>query len=167
MAPANHSPRMRTSRLLNSLHSVLSVSRSYGASVSIAYVDVNGRTRFLWREHDAVVGSLLQAEAMAWTVIARSMPDKSLTELLRERVASLTQNGFCEGRHMPSLDPVEGGTSLTVDNNIVGAVGIAGELSVAICTRLGLAAIEGYLELDTRIPPLQTCHFAETKTGDL
>lgn len=167
MAPANTSPRMRTSRLLNSLHSVLSVSRSHGVSVSIAYVDVNGRTRFLWREHDAIVGSLLHAEAMAWTVIARSLPNKSLTDLLRERVASLTQNGFCEGKHMPSLEPVEGGTLLTVDHNIVGAVGIAGELDVATRTRLGLAAIEGYLEIDTRIPPLQSCHFAETKTGDL
>lgn len=167
MAHANSSPRMRTARLLNSLSSVLSVSRSHKVSASIAYVDVEGRTRFLWREHDAVVGSLLQAEAMAWTAIARAMPDKSLTELLRERVASLTQHGFCDGKYMPSLDPVEGGALLTVDTKIVGAVGIAGNFSIEIRAQLCRAALAGYLEIDTRIPSVQVCHFADTQKGEL
>jgi uncharacterized protein GlcG (DUF336 family) len=167
MAPATNSPRMRTARLISSLHSVLSVSRSHGVAASIAYVTVTGQTRFLWREHDAVVGSLLQAEAMAWTTIARSLSNTSLVSLLRERVESLTQHGFCDGLNLPSLEPVEGGVLLALGADVVGAVGIAGDFSVAIRTQLGRAAITGYFEQDLEASAADTCHFSETQRGTL
>lgn len=159
------SPRMRTARLWNSLYSVLAVSRAHKVNVSMAYVDTDGKTRLLWRERDAGLGSLLVAEAMAWTAVARALPD-DLTELTRQRLASHSVYGLCGDAELAPT-PIEGGSVLLVHDHIVGAVGIAGQMPADLHDKLCTAAALGYLDEHMNFPPEQTSHFVDTRLSPL
>ena len=160
------SPRMRTARLWNSLYSVLAVSRAHKVNVSMAYVDIDGKTRLLWRERDAELGSLLVAEAMAWTAVARALPDELLPDLTRQRLASHSVYGLCGDTELVPT-PTEGGSVLLVHDHIVGAVGIAGQIPDDLHDKLCTAAALGYLDDHINFPPEQTSHFVDTRLSPL
>ena len=159
-------PRMRTARLWNSLYSVLAISRAHKVNVSMAYVDANGKTRLLWRERDAELGSLLVAEAMAWTAVARALPDSMLQDLTSQRLASHSVYGLCDDADLEPT-PTEGGSVLLVHDHIVGSVGIAGQIPDDLRTILCTVAVLGYLEDPVNFTPEQTSHFVDTQLGHL
>jgi uncharacterized protein GlcG (DUF336 family) len=89
-------------------------------NVVIAILDDGGNLLFLQRMDGTQIGSIDVAVAKAASAIKFKRPTKVFEDLIKERPAILK---------LPGAIPVEGGLPLTVDNQIIGAIGVSGVTS--------------------------------------
>jgi uncharacterized protein GlcG (DUF336 family) len=90
--------------------------------VVIAVVDDGGHLLYLQRTHDTQFGSVETAIAKAHAAIAFQRPTKASEDaVLSGRLIHLA---------LPGVIPAEGGVPLSVDDVIVGAIGVSGVRSV-------------------------------------
>jgi glc operon protein GlcG len=87
-------------------------------NVVIAVVDDGGHLLYLQRSNDTQFGSIETAIAKAQAAVAFQRPTKASEDaVLSGRLIHLA---------LPGVIPAEGGVPLTVDDVIVGAIGISG-----------------------------------------
>ena len=90
--------------------------------VVIAVVDDGGHLLYLQRSHDTQFGSVETAIAKAHAAVAFRRPTKASEDaVLSGRLIHLA---------LPGVIPAEGGVPLSVDDVIVGAIGVSGVRSV-------------------------------------
>jgi glc operon protein GlcG len=98
----------------------------------IAVVDDGGRLIFLLRQDDAEPAAVDIGIAKARTAAIFKKPTKDWKEKL------LAGNYWVLG--MPNMTPVEGGLPIVVEDQVIGAIGIAGAKG-AVDTEIGLASL--------------------------
>jgi glc operon protein GlcG len=91
--------------------------------VVIAIVDTGGNLVMLQRLDNAQFGSLEVARQKAWSAAAYRRPTKAFEEALAGGGAGLRILSLA------GAAPLEGGIPITVDNEIVGAIGVSGVTS--------------------------------------
>ncbi|MFZ5502904.1 MAG: GlcG/HbpS family heme-binding protein [Pseudomonadota bacterium] len=93
-------------------------ARQNNWGVVIAVVDSGGHLLYLQREHDTPFGSVETATQKARAAVAFQRPTKASEDaVLSGRLIHLA---------LPGVIPAEGGVPLTIDNTIVGGLGISG-----------------------------------------
>lgn len=108
---------------------------SNGWRVTIAIVDDGGHLLYLQRSHNTKFGTVETAIAKAYAAIAFQRPTKASEDaVLSGRLIHLA---------LPSVIPAEGGIPISVQDTIVGAVGISGISSAqdGLVAAAGLAAL--------------------------
>ncbi len=90
--------------------------------VVIAVVDDGGHLLYLQRLDGTQTGSIEVAIQKARTAVAFKRPSKAFSDLVGEgRLVMLA---------LPGATPIEGGVPLSVDGQMVGAIGVSGVTSV-------------------------------------
>ena len=90
-------------------------------NVVIAIFDVGGNLIYLERADGTQLGSIQVAQAKGRTALMFKRPTKVLEDAVLGGKIHMTT--------LPGIVPVEGGLPLTVDNEIVGSIGVSGVLS--------------------------------------
>lgn len=132
----------RTARIVaadgvqRAITAALAEARKQGWNVSIAVVDISGDLIGFLRMDNASPGSADISQAKARTAARLKRPTRALDSTLTAgRVAILG---------LPGVTPVEGGVPITVNGEIVGAIGVSGATSAqdAQVAQAGAAAIQ-------------------------
>jgi len=112
-------------------------ARRNGWTMVVAVVDISGELVYFEKSDDAQNGSVKVAVAKARSAALFKRPTKAFQD-------TLAAGG--DGLRVLGLDgavPVEGGLPLTIDDRIVGAIGLSGGTSDqdGVCAKAGLNAI--------------------------
>ena len=115
----------------------LAEARRNGWTMVVAVVDIAGELVYFEKMDDAQNGSVKVAVAKARSAALFKRPTKAFQD-------TLAAGG--DGLRVLGLDgavPVEGGLPLTIDDRIVGAIGLSGGTSDqdGVCAKAGLNAI--------------------------
>lgn len=121
--------RMRTHCMWNAIRSALDFTRLYSETFSIAFIDVSGRTRMLWRESAAKPNGLAMAEKGAWTCLLSS-PEAEYVNPVELRKQEARQASVNEHFRLDLLDaslaPGCHGYPMVVRGETVGFFGVSG-----------------------------------------
>jgi uncharacterized protein GlcG (DUF336 family) len=115
----------------------LTEARRNSWTMVVAVVDIAGELVYFEKMDDAQNGSVRVAVAKARSAALFKRPTKAFQEALA---------GGGDGLRVLGLEgavPVEGGLPLTIDDRIVGAIGLSGGTSEqdGVCAKAGVAAI--------------------------
>ena len=105
-------------RLKRAVRGVLQAAGIHSAEISIAIVDDGGHLIYFQRIDGTQTGSVLVSQRKAQTAIGFKRPSKVFEE------------GVAGGRNallgLPGAVPLEGGLPLSVDGQMIGAIGVSG-----------------------------------------
>lgn len=111
-------------------------ARKNNWTMVISIVDDGGHLIYLERMDGTQIGSVVVAQEKALTAVRFKRPSKALEEAVAGgRIVVMT---------LPGATPVEGGTPIVVDGQLIGAIGVSGGTSPqdGQVAAAGLAALD-------------------------
>ena len=151
---------LRSVRLWSSLRQSLTFVRTQGISTfAIAYVDLLGNTRLLWREHGAENKSLAKAERRAWAALKRyaTAYNVDMSDVFSRHAALQSIYALNNAQSINDVSPAQG-YWLSVDQHVVGCFGISGVPERHLDTCVSIVQ-EGYLLHSDAYTHVQLDHF--------
>lgn len=112
------------------------VARGRNVSPVVAVVDAGGELVYLWRPDGAQVASVGVATDKARTAALYRRPSKDFEEQ--------AAGGRASALHLARAVPLQGGIPLSVDGEVVGAIGVSGASSAEEDSELAVAGAEAF-----------------------
>jgi len=137
-APNPYGPPVSVENAKKTAAAALAEARTNNWKMAVAIVDTGGILVYYENMDNTQIGSADLAIEKARTAVRFKRPSKAFQDLVAGGGAGL------RALHLPGAIPLEGGITLMIDGQIVGAIGVSGDSGDhdSMCSQAGAATLK-------------------------